>query len=407
MIWPGANFARTTAAFCRRADGPQSRIIATARDALSPDDYRKRIRAELLPAIEGDETARKALDGFLQRVDYRLDVTRRRLGELAAALDGRRSASAFSTSRPARTFSPASASGACRRQGGSSRVVIENRSSTCAARSRSTTQSGAHSTNARPSHRHIWQGDGAEPPALRFGNALFEPLWKAEHIDHVQITVAETIGVGQRAGYYDNAGALRDMVQNHMLQLLCLVAMEPPASLEPDAVRDEKLKVLRALWPIDAQNAAHLSVRGQYRAGRPTGVPCRVTSKKPASRTRVPKRSWRSSRGAQLALVGRAVYLRTGKRLTQRVSNRRDIPCDPHSIFAGSSGQSHRTSWFRCSGRRCLAVAHELVPGPGGLRLRQVPLDATFASAFGGHQRGLRTPVDGCRARQSDVVHAP
>ena len=81
--------------------------------------------------------------------------------------------------------------------------------------------------------------------ALRFGNALFEPLWNAEHIDHVQITVAETIGVGQRAAYYDTAGALRDMVQNHLLQLLCLVAMEPPASLEPDAVRDEKLKVLR------------------------------------------------------------------------------------------------------------------------------------------------------------------
>ena len=92
--------------------------------------------------------------------------------------------------------------------------------------------------------------------ALRFGNALFEPLWKAEHIDHVQITVAETVGLERRASYYDKSGALRDMVQNHLLQLLCLVAMEPPSSLAADAIRDEKLKVLRALRPIDANERA-------------------------------------------------------------------------------------------------------------------------------------------------------
>ncbi len=104
--------------------------------------------------------------------------------------------------------------------------------------------------------------------ALRFANTIFERLWTADVIDHVQITVSETVGLEGRGGYYDKSGALRDMLQNHMLQLLCLIAMDPPVSLDADRVRDEKLKVLRALKPMEPHEVAALTVRGQYHAGR-------------------------------------------------------------------------------------------------------------------------------------------
>src|SRR6202020_1336659 len=103
--------------------------------------------------------------------------------------------------------------------------------------------------------------------ALRFANTIFERLWSADVIDHVQITVAETVGLEGRAGYFDKGGVMRDMVQNHLLQLLCLIAMEPPVSLDADRVRDEKLKVLRSLRPLEAHEVSALTVRGQYAQG--------------------------------------------------------------------------------------------------------------------------------------------
>ena len=109
--------------------------------------------------------------------------------------------------------------------------------------------------------------------ALRFGNMLFEPLWRRGRMQHVQITVAEDLGVERRAQFYDQTGALRDMVQNHLLQLLCIIAMEPPATGDPDAMRDEKLKVLRALRPLRGRDVLHKTVRGQYKAGAANGKP--------------------------------------------------------------------------------------------------------------------------------------
>lgn len=157
---------------------------------------------------------------------------------------------------------------------------------------------------------------------FRFGNSIFEPLWNRRYIDHVQLLVAEDLGVEGRGGYYDSAGAMRDMVQNHMLQLLSLVAMEPPATFEPDAVRDEKVKVLRAIRPIRAADAEKVSVRAQYISGQLHGKRIAAYGDEPgvaagtATETFVALRleidNWR--------WAGVPFYLRTGKALPQRVT---------------------------------------------------------------------------------------
>jgi len=157
---------------------------------------------------------------------------------------------------------------------------------------------------------------------LRFGNPIFGPLWQAPYIRSVQITVAETVGVGSRAGFYDHTGALRDMVQNHLLQLLCIVAMEPPVSLDPDAVRDEKLKVLRSLRPMTLADIARDTVRGQYAAGAVDGAPVKGYLEE----DNVPPDSRAETFVALRALINNwrwanvPFFLRTGKRLQKRQS---------------------------------------------------------------------------------------
>jgi glucose-6-phosphate 1-dehydrogenase len=230
--------------------------------------------------------------------------------------------------------------------------------------------------------------------ALRFGNSLFEPIWNAQCIDHVQITIAETVGVEGRWSYYDDAGALRDMVQNHILQTLALVAMEPPASLDAAAVRNEKVKVLQSLRPIDAASVQQHTVAGQYVAGvssearvpgylqEPGAVAASRSETYVAIQAHIDNWRWK----------GVPFFLRTGKRLETRYSEIvvqfREVP---HNIFEGATGvlapnrlvirlQPQETITLELMSKR---------PGLNQVQLQPVALNLSLTDAFPQERRRI------------------
>ena len=221
---------------------------------------------------------------------------------------------------------------------------------------------------------------------LRFANILFEPLWSRDAIDHIQITAAENIGVGGRGGYYDKSGALRDMVQNHLMQLLCLTCMEVPASLAARDVRIEKLKVIHALKPIDAATIADTTVRGQYARGTMpdghkakdylTDADAEESSTESYVAIRAEVDNWRWS--------GVPIYMRTGKRMTER---RSEIVIQfksvPHSVFGGATPVNPNKLVIRLQPDEAVQLWVEIKePGAGGMRLKTLPLNLTYADNF-------------------------
>ena len=380
---------------CAGQIGAASRIVGAARSQLSREEYLEHVRASCETHLGGAFDTKKwqQFAEHLQyvRVDAQSDGGFERLAEVLKGQQDR--VRVFFLSTGPDLFAPIT-EGLARHSliTPTSRVVLEKPLGyDCASSAEINERIGSFfpESNIFRIDHYLGKETVQNLLALRFGNTLFEPLWRRGRVQHVQITVAEDVGVERRAQFYDQVGALRDMVQNHMLQLLCIIAMEPPAHGAADAMRDEKLKVLRALRPLTGRDVLQKTVRGQYKAGATNGKPVvgyleeKDVPKDSTTETFVALRveidSWR--------WAGVPFYLRTGKRLADRMSEIvltfRKVP---HSIFGDEPvAQNQLVIRLQPDEGVKLWIVNK-IPGPGGLRLRRVPMDLSFAESFGGRQ---------------------
>ncbi|MEM7084365.1 MAG: glucose-6-phosphate dehydrogenase [Pseudomonadota bacterium] len=385
----------------RHLDGQfseDSRIVAVSRGALGLEDFRALVREALETHLDEGDLDESSWQSFSERLFYHeQDVTSAEGWDgLSSLLDQTKTRIrvfylAMSPSLFGVTARNITGAGLANQQ---SRIVLEKPVGT----DLESAQTINNDVGAVFEESQIYRIDhylGKETvqnlSALRFANSLFEPLWRRGAIDHVQISVAEHIGVGNRAEFYSRTGALRDMVQNHMLQLLCLVAMEPPASMDHDDVRNEKIKVLKALRPITRDNVKRVTVRGQYKAGAINGeaVPGYLAeleeqeSRESGVNTetfvaiKAEIDNWRWS--------GTPFYLRTGKRLATKASEI-VIQFRPvaHSIFDDTAGEvvANRLTIRLQPNEGVNLTMMSKEPGPGGFKLKSLPLNLSFSEAF-------------------------
>ena len=360
-----------------------SRIIGAARGELTDGDFRQMVAEAIAEFVPKDRREDKAIAAFLERVGF-VSIDAKGTGgwdQLAARMRPGVVRAFYFSVAPALFGDLAERLHAHGIADAASRIVVEKPFGRDLATARALNAVLAEHFDEHQIYRidhYLGKETVQNLMAVRFANILFEPLWKAEYIDHVQITVAETVGVEGRGAYYDKSGAMRDMVQNHLMQLLCLIAMEPPYHFDPDAVRDEKLKVIRALDPVRPEDI----VRGQYLPGGGQGGYL-DHAENPQSRTesyialKCHISNWRWK--------GTPFYLRTGKRLRARASEIAiTFKEPPHSIFDDETGWRENVLVIRLQpneGMNLMMMIKE--PGPGGMRLMQVPLDMSFAVALG------------------------